>query len=96
MPFSARTFLFSSAPNIALLISAFFFIENLTVTALTNGNKRSLRQTQLRIAHSHARWEEESVRMLKLVGENAPSKAAMQRAPWRQPRPGSYRTSVST
>jgi HD-GYP domain-containing protein (c-di-GMP phosphodiesterase class II) len=78
MRFSTRTFLFSSAPNIALLISAFFFIENLTVTALTNDAKRSLRQTQLRMAHSHARSEEESARLLKIVSENAPLKAAMQ------------------
>ena len=78
MRFSTRTFLFSSAPTIALLISAFFFIENLTVTALSNDAKRSLRQTQVRMAHSHARSEEESARMLKIVGENAPLKAAMQ------------------
>jgi HD-GYP domain-containing protein (c-di-GMP phosphodiesterase class II) len=78
MRFSTRTFLFSSGPNIALLISAFFFIENLTVTALTNDAKRSLRQTQLRMAHSHARSEEESARLLRIVSENAPLKAAMQ------------------
>jgi hypothetical protein len=78
MRFSTRTFLFSSVPNIALLISAFFFIENLTVSALTNDAKRSLRQTQLRMAHSRARSEEESARLLKIVSENAPLKAAMQ------------------
>jgi HD-GYP domain-containing protein (c-di-GMP phosphodiesterase class II) len=78
MRFSTRTFLFSSAPTIALLIAAFFFIENLTVSALTNDAKRSLRQTQLTIAHSRARSEAESVRLLKIVSENAPLKAAMQ------------------
>jgi HD-GYP domain-containing protein (c-di-GMP phosphodiesterase class II) len=78
MRFSTRTFLFSSAPNIVLLIAAFFFIENLTVTALTNDAKRSLRQTQLRVAHSHARSQEESNRLLRIVSENAPLKAAMQ------------------
>lgn len=78
MRFSTRTFLFSSAPNIALLILAFFYIENLTVTALTNEAKRSLRQTQLRMAHSHARSEAESARLLKIVAENAALKAAMQ------------------
>ncbi len=78
MRFSTRTFLFSSAPNIALLIAAFFFIENLTVSALTNDTKQSLRQTQLTIAHSRVRSEAENVRLLKIVSENAPLKAAMQ------------------
>ncbi len=92
MRFSTRTFLFSSAPNIALLIAAFFFIENLTVTALTNDTKRSLRQTQLTIAHSRARSEAESVRLLKIVSENAPLKAAMQLMALERDNPDAKRT----
>ena len=92
MRFSTRTFLFSSAPNIALLIAAFFFIENLTVSALTNDTKRSLRQTQLTIAHSRARSEAESVRLLKIVSENAPLKAAMQLMALERDSPDAKRT----
>ncbi len=78
MRFSTRTFLLASAPNIALLIAAFYFVERLTISALTNDAKRSLRQTQIAGARSRARSEAESARLLKIVAENAPLKAAMQ------------------
>ncbi len=78
MRFSTRTFLFSAAPNIALLIAAFYFIQNLTVSTLTEEASRSLRRTQRAMAQSRARSEAESAGLLKIVSENAPLKAVMQ------------------
>ena len=92
MRFSTRTFLLSSAPNIALLIGAFYFVENLTVSALTNDAKRSLRQTQSVMAQSRTRSEAESVRLLKIVAENAPLKAAMQLMAMERNNPDAKRT----
>ncbi len=92
MRFSTRTFLLSSAPNIALLIGAFYFVENLTVSALTNDAKRSLRQTQAVIGQSRARSEAESARLLKIVAENAPLKAAMQLMSLERNNPDAKRT----
>ena len=78
MRFGTRTFLLSSAPVAALLIAAFYLVENLTVSALTEDAKRSLRQSQLAMARSRSRSEAESARLLRIVSENAPLKAAMQ------------------
>ena len=78
MRFSTRTFLLSSAPNILLLLASFYFVQSLTMAALTNEAKASLSRMETSMARSRAKSEAESARLLKIVGENAPLKAAMQ------------------
>jgi putative nucleotidyltransferase with HDIG domain len=78
MRFQTRAFLFSFVPFAILLAASFFIAQKLVQTTVREGLRASLRENQLSRAREQAKADFQNIRVLKMAGEDAGLKAAMQ------------------
>ncbi|MGD0893258.1 MAG: HD-GYP domain-containing protein [Terracidiphilus sp.] len=78
MRFQTRAFLFSFVPFAVLLASSFFIAQKLVQSTVRDELRGSLRENQLSMAREQSKADFQNGRFLKIAGESADLKAAMQ------------------
>jgi 5'-deoxynucleotidase YfbR-like HD superfamily hydrolase len=78
MRFQTRAFLFSFVPFAVLLAASFFIAQKLVQSTVRDELRGSLRENQLSMALEQSKADFQNSRFLKIAGESAALKAAMQ------------------
>ena len=78
MRLSTRAFLWSFIPFSLLLAASFWVVQNLAVSAIREGLRRSVRQTQSSISTMRAKTALRNQRAIRVVAENPALKAGIQ------------------
>lgn len=78
MRLSTRAFLWSFIPFALLLAASFWVVQNLAVSAIREGLRRSVRQTQSLISIMRAKADQKNERAMRIVAENPALKAGIQ------------------
>jgi putative nucleotidyltransferase with HDIG domain len=78
MRFQTRAFLYSFVPFAVLLAASFFLAQKLVQSTVRDELRGSLRENQLSMAREQAKADFQNSRSLKIAGESADLKAAMQ------------------
>jgi putative nucleotidyltransferase with HDIG domain len=78
MRFQTRAFLFSFVPFAILLATSFFIAQKLVQSTVRDKLLGSLSENQLSMAREQSKADFQNRRVLNIVGESAPLKAAMQ------------------
>jgi len=78
MRFQTRAFLFSFVPFAVLLAASFFIAQKLVQSTVRDELRGSLRENQLSMALEQSKADIQNSRFLKIAGESAALKAAMQ------------------
>ena len=78
MRFQTRAFLFSFVPFAVLLAASFFIAQKLVQSTVRDELRGSMRENQLSMAREQSKADFQNSRFLKIAGESAALKAAMQ------------------
>lgn len=78
MRLSTRAFLWSFIPFSVLLAASFWVVQNLAVSAIREGLRRSVQQSQSSISAMRAKAAQRNQRAIRIVAENPALKAGIQ------------------